>query len=164
MVLVVSVYAIQAHIYEEAEDSIRTVLRVATYWYLLRPEMCTDRHKSPHSHRVPNLHILRRVPPPSLSSLLSHWFPPLSPLPLLWYLAHLENPNYRSEHISLSEKMKLRNYHYLLLRSHLCTYIVWSEYECANLPKRYRVEEGCERAWKRSNLLSLNLISVHKST
>jgi len=37
------------------------VPRVATYWYLLRPEMCTGRHKSPHSHGVPNLHILRRV-------------------------------------------------------------------------------------------------------
>lgn len=59
---------------------------VATYWYLLRPEMCTDRHKSPHSHGVSNLHILHRT---LLSLFLSSFchsssphsaIPPSSPL------------------------------------------------------------------------------------
>lgn len=66
------------------------VPRVATYWYLLRPEMCTDRHKSPHSHGVPNLHILHRVstasfPPSPLSlSLFLSFTPYLSLLSLSW--------------------------------------------------------------------------------
>lgn len=76
------------------------VSRVATYWYLLRPEMCTGRHKSPHSHGVPNLHILHRVllsisfshslslTSPSFATFFPSSFLVGAPLPPLPYAVH----------------------------------------------------------------------------
>jgi len=59
LVLVVRMYILSER--KRGEPDPDAVPRVATYWYLLRPEMCTGRHKSPHSHEVSNLHILCRV-------------------------------------------------------------------------------------------------------